>query len=835
MGAENRTAWGATTALAAAAALICALLAAQPRSAGAAPKASAARYALVHGCYALRSVSGGGFAAKSGAGYSATASGAGAAEHFRMQATGLGRYLLYGRDADFLAAGLGDSVVAASNPSPDADWRVDVVRRGVFTLTLPSRNRVLAVGPGGSLVLAAAAGPAARFSFRRARGCAVYPEIGTNAIGRPSRGRTPYGEVKGLVDAHMHLMAFEFLGGSAHCGRPWHRYGVPYAMVDCPDHYPNGAGAVLENALYGNPARTHDPVGWPTFKDWPNYKSLTHEGSYYKWLERAWRGGLRLYVNLFVDNAVLCELYPLKRNSCNEMTSVRLQARDIRELQNYIDAQAGGPGKGFFRIVTNPFQARKVINRGKLAVVLGIEVSKLFDCGLNNGTPECNRADIDRQLREVYGLGVRDMELVNKFDNGFAGVAGDSGETGALTNAGNRYETGQFINFQTCRDPFHDKSQFTPDDGRDPLVGNAIRTFLPPGATPVYPAAPHCNARGLSDLGEYLIRRMMGRGMLVDPDHLSVLARRHVLSLAEAARYSGVVSSHSWSTDDAYPRIYDTGGFITPYAGDSTDFVKEWRKLRKERNRRFYFGFGYGADMNGFGSQGGPREGGSDPVRYPFKSFDGKVTLHRNVSGKRVWDINVDGVSNYGLYPDWVEDLRKIAGNRIVRDMGRGAEAYLQTWERAVGVPTRRCITAGARFSPRGLRKLRLGLGPVAFLRKAGQPYRRRGDTWTYCSRGPRNRGKKVRAVFAPGWETALVTTTAFGHRAAGVRRGDPASKINGARPFGAGVMVARAGSRTRYVFGVTGGSVRWLALVSRAASSTPGELRRYLAKAGLR
>ena len=157
---------------------------------------------------------------------------------------------------------------------------------------------------------------------------------------------------------------------------------------------------------------------------------MTHEQTYYRWLERAWMGGLRLYVNLFVENSVLCELYPLKRNSCDEMESVRLQARDIYELQDYIDAQSGGPGKGFFRIVTDPFQARKVIADGKLAVVLGIEVSELFNCSHDNYVPDCNKDDIDRQLDEVYKLGVRDMELVNKFDNALAGVAGDGGADG---------------------------------------------------------------------------------------------------------------------------------------------------------------------------------------------------------------------------------------------------------------------------------------------------------------------------------------------------------------------------------------------------------------------
>ncbi len=73
-------------------------------------------------------------------------------------------------------------------------------------------------------------------------------------------------------------------------------------------------------------------MGWPTFKDWPHHDSLTHEQTYYKWIERAYMGGLRVFVNLFVENRVLCELYPLKQNDCDEMTSVRLQNRDLDAL-----------------------------------------------------------------------------------------------------------------------------------------------------------------------------------------------------------------------------------------------------------------------------------------------------------------------------------------------------------------------------------------------------------------------------------------------------------------------------------------------------------------------
>ena len=575
-----------------------------------APTADAAstknRYTLANGCFALKR--GAGFVAKSGDGYSASAPSTAAAERFYLKATALGRYMLYGRQRDYLAGTAQNGVESASAVSRLANWSVEQAGAGTFRLRLPAAgNRGLSAS-GGALRL----GAADVFTLVATSGCAEFPEVAISASGLPRRGTTSYTATRGLVDAHIHMMAFEFLGGRAHCGRPWHEFGVEQALVDCPDHYPaNGGAAVLENVLFGGaPVRQHDPVGWPTFKDWPHHQSLTHEQTYYRWLERAWLGGLRVYVNLLVENAQLCEIYPYKQNSCDEMDSIRLQARRIRELEDYIDAQAGGPGKGFFRIVTNPFQAREVVNDGKLAVVIGIENSKLFNCGVYNDRPDpgCDRGSIDRQLDEVYKLGVRDMELVNKFDNALAGVAGDSGSTGAVVNAANRNETGKFWHMETCSDGHahvHDKNQLTADgEDRDALVGNGFNAFAPAGTLPVYPAAPHCNTKGLTDLGEYTVRRMIEKKMIIDPDHMSVIARKQTMALIEAAKYSGVVSSHSWSTPDVIPRIYKLGGFVTPYAGDSTSFVDEWRANRQQRSKKHYFGFGYGADMNGFGVAG---------------------------------------------------------------------------------------------------------------------------------------------------------------------------------------------------------------------------------------
>jgi hypothetical protein len=65
------------------------------------------------------------------------------------------------------------------------------------------------------------------------------------------------------------------------------------------------------------------------------------------------------------------------------------------------------------------------------------------------------------------------------------------------------------------------------------------------------------------------------------------------------------------------------------------------------------------------------------------RSFDGGSLIYQQHSGTRVYDLNQDGVAHYGLYPDWIEDIRLVAGQQALDDMANGAEAYLQLWQRA--------------------------------------------------------------------------------------------------------------------------------------------------------
>ncbi|MFL6089175.1 MAG: hypothetical protein ACJ71Z_03440 [Aeromicrobium sp.] len=708
------------------------------------------RYAMAGGCYALKSSANGQWVVRSGSGYGATAASSSTAEPFWFQATDLGTYLLWDSQQHFLTS-TASAATATTTPASATEWAATQSDSGFTFASLTGKS----LGTDAQGVVGS--GSSSAFALQKVSGCPPWPDTSINVTGDPFGGETPYQEVRGYVDAHTHGMAFEFLGGDAHCGRPWHRYGVAYALKDCPDHYvANGNGAILENFLRnGTPNGSHDPVGWPTFKDWPAPHSLTHEGTYWKWLERSWRGGQRILVNLLVENNKLCQLYPLKRNSCDDMDAVRLQAQDMRQLERYIDAQYGGPGRGFYRIVTDPFEARKAINSGRMAVVMGIETSVIFGCTKKIDIPGCTAAQIDARLDEVYNLGVRQMELVNKFDNALAGVAGDSGAIAPLVNGANFLETGTFWDMRSCpgTDGVQDQTQFTtPPNGvpaQDELFGAVYKLYgtgVPP--LPIYASGPTCNTRGLTALGAHTIRRLAAKHMIFDPDHMSVKARQDSMDVIEALKYPGVVSSHSWATPDAYPRIYKAGGFITPYAGDSAGFVAKWKRHLTWADPRFYWGIGYGADINGFGAQGDPRGANApNPVTYPFAGLAG-VTIDKQVSGQRVYDINTDGVAHYGLYPDWIEDLRRQGGPDIADDMARGPEAYLQMWERAAGISNDACRDPSVLKPDSTVLTIPRGTSTTDVLKRAGIPHVRLGSLYLYCTKTSSESVQKIRVQF---------------------------------------------------------------------------------------
>ncbi|WP_046262009.1 discoidin domain-containing protein [Streptomyces sp. WM6386] len=498
------------------------------------------------------------------------------------------------------------------------------------------------------------------------------PDSQINVTGEPFTGTNSAGEVRGFVDAHNHLFSNEAFGGRLICGKVFSTAGVADALKDCPEHYPDGTLAIFDYITHGGDGK-HDPVGWPTFKDWPAYDSMTHQANYYAWIERAWRGGQRVLVNDLVTNGVICSVYPFKDRSCDEMTSIRLQAKLTYQLQDYVDAMHGGPGKGWFRIVTDTAQARQVIQQGKLAVVLGVETSEPFGCKQILDIAQCSKADIDKGLDELYDLGVRSMFLCHKFDNALCGVRFDEGGLGTAINVGQFLSTGTFWKTEKCTGPQHDNPIGT--------AASEAEADLPAGTeVPEYDENAQCNVRGLTDLGEYAVQGMMKRKMMLEIDHMSVKATGQVLDMFEAASYPGVLSSHSWMDLNWTERVYSVGGFVAQYMHGSEGFSTEAKRTDALR-AKYDVGYGYGTDFNGIGDHPAPRGAdATNKVTYPFKSVDGGSVIDKQTVGSRTFDFNTDGGANVGLIPDWIEDIRRVGGQGVVDDLFRGAESYLDTW-----------------------------------------------------------------------------------------------------------------------------------------------------------
>ncbi len=450
------------------------------------------RYEMANQCWAIISNANQAYLAAEGDGYAANAMKEGAAA-FYLKPTALGKYMLYNADRALLTAeGNRTGLASLDDASDAAEWTVLAVgddteypptpayhveptpeqvraylefkdpdtKSRDFTIAPTARpGEQLAVDGGGALVVSTA-GNNPGFRFVPSAGCANFPEAESNFSGVPFRGALEDGSVLGHTDAHVHISATEFLGGIQH-GFPYHKFGVTHALSDCRETHGEHGLKDAMGGLFSMDPDGHATSGFPEFEEWPARDMLTHEAIYWKWLERSWAAGLRVIVNDLVDNQTLCELTRELNGDptydCNSMNNAGRQAGTMYGMMDYIDAQYGGRGKGFFRIVHDSGRAREVIADGKIAVILGIEISNLFDCTVNynplrterpfeetgSGGREnsygCTRESLVVQMDRAWGWGVRQIITIHEFDNAFGG---NGIFDGLILNLGNRENSG---------------------------------------------------------------------------------------------------------------------------------------------------------------------------------------------------------------------------------------------------------------------------------------------------------------------------------------------------------------------------------------------------------
>lgn len=622
------------------------------------------------------------------------------AAKFFFKPTSFGKFLLTDTDGRYLASHLPAEISAGRYAGKFAEWTVSKEGSDQYSFHVTGLNRTVRHNTAdGGMYFFDLLNP---FNFTSENtfklipqtGCKPFPEVTTNVSGNTDALKgNANSPVRGFVDAHTHITSYEFMGGKMMAGKPFHRWGVEEALKDSKDiHGPNGSLDLIGNIFtFEDPNHRYDTRGWPDFPWWPNHQQMSHSGYYYKWIERAYLSGLRLMVTDLVENEVLCNVQKtinpaswINPNSCNTMDSIRLQAQRLQEMQAYIDAQSGGPGKGFFQLVTSSEQARNVIANGQMAVLMGVEASETFNCGIKDA---CSTDTIEAQLNELYDMGIRTLYPSHKFDNQLAGSAVENG----FINVGQWLATGRFFETEECDG--HTKGQhFT---SGFPLIGEipVIKDLL--GAVNLNPtydeSIEHCNQHGISDLGVYLVNRMIDKGMLIELDHMSNYTATATMDIVEARNYSGVITSHSWMRDSKNGelhnnarRLLEAGGFSSPYNSNANGITGSIsRYLDVVEQTPYLNAVGIGTDMSGLGGQAGPRDDVNiNPLEYPYTSEFGLV-FNKQVSGNREFDLNQDGIAHYGLVADHIQDVREQAPQRIYESIMNSAEAYLQMWERA--------------------------------------------------------------------------------------------------------------------------------------------------------
>ncbi len=391
---------------------------------------------------------------------------------------------------------------------------------------------------------------------------------------------TPACSMSGYADMHMHMFGEQAHGGAVLAGKAYDRtngvngalapdFTHPQQLVSQPYDVatPVTAPTLCNSSLpgmnchrdsfhldhdfldgdpVGSPMGTQDGArsnyGAPVFSGWPRWSSTTHQQVYYTWLERAWQGGLRLITQLAVTNEAMCRgNRHLKANpfgvfediNCfDSMQSIDNQIEMAYAFQEWLDLQYGGvhEQKGWFRIVKTPFEARKVISQGKLAVVLGIEVAEMFNC-YETKTPLCTEAYVNQQVDHYYDLGVRHVFPIHNFDNAFGSAA--TWQRGI--EVGQRAVEGRFWHTEQCAPTAQGQSYgfrllhslFT-----HTLIAVAKFSAQLWDGYPLRPEAASCNSENLTELGRKLNQKLMDKGMIIDVDHMSNRAFDQTLEMA---------------------------------------------------------------------------------------------------------------------------------------------------------------------------------------------------------------------------------------------------------------------------------------------------------------
>lgn len=508
---------------------------------------------------------------------------------------------------------------------------------------------------------------------------------------RPGQGevrapqRSGAGAVTGFADLHLHQLSYLGFAGA------WVYPAVNAVMRACTG---KNHGRLLLHGD-GNPFRSaHTDRTDP--KDWFHHMDTTHQQVHMTFLERAHKGGLDLIVIPAVSSeaAINTIINPATKDPDmphDDMDAVRLQLKTAHALASKYP---------WYRIARDPWEARRIIKDGDLAVVLSVEVSQIMPPSYG---------EWKQQLDELYDLGVRTFTMAHESDSHFAGAAAHHGLTMGLNQLGKNLGRGRI---------------FTLENGRNRL--------------------------GLTGEGRALVRELTRRHVLIELDHLSRNARRDVYDLVSAPGARGNLGwyplffSHSrfdelmpskdelegWigkndlgykeakshggkggegtgeymASDEDALWVRATGGVFgmrtgpnaqRPYRRSGVDnrchtSNRSMAQIYGYGLHRFGLAMALGSDMSGFVPQTAPRFGAGACSKLGNQRPDSRE------SDKPVGtEFDSKGLAHVGLEPDLIKDLGNLGMD--TGNLDRSAESFLRMWERAYDDDRRELDGAGYR------------------------------------------------------------------------------------------------------------------------------------------
>lgn len=466
----------------------------------------------------------------------------------------------------------------------------------------------------------------------------------------------------GFADLHVHQAASLAFSGGWYWGS--HEPGSLAERAPACDGYSH---ANLSEFLSGQKvdlgSHEGEQHGYPDYTDWPRWDDIKHQQVTEQWLREAHESGLNLLVASAVNNqwlsaAMIASGHHNNRLSPADMESVKRQVYSLQRMSEQSD---------WYQVVRDPWEARRAIEAGKLAVVLAVEVSDIL--------PNSD-GDWRQQLYDLYDMGVRNVMLAHETNSRFSGAA---------------FHEDTFKDLSKVKATFDSAIEYSSsNDG----INNEI---------------------GLTQEGRELLKEMIRLNMLIDLSHLPLKSQREIYQLvATEHAYYPLFNSHTrveamlfdkelahfkehLSSDEVLGFIRDTGGVIglrtgvermrthtaaahqQPIANNCDGSSRSYAQSYQYADA-FGVAVAFGSDFNGFITQMPPRFGPEacaaqtdESLRQEQKAAQGAAPVDDAFSTK--------GLAHIGHLPALRDDLRRIGANTT--NIENSVENFVKMWERA--------------------------------------------------------------------------------------------------------------------------------------------------------